>query len=96
MRTAPSRPNIAQPPAAAAASLNVLKTHAMFIAPSIAPASPNLRHWRLYSGHSTACAQVELQVLRSFYKEQGKSPFPKLSWKTGSLHFRFLPVRCKV
>ena len=38
-------------------------------------------------------AQVELQVLRSFYKEQGKSPFPKLPWKTGSLHFRFLPVR---
>ena len=36
--------------------------------------------------------QVELQVLRSFYKEQGKSPFPKLPWKTGSMHFRFLPV----
>ena len=37
-------------------------------------------------------SQVELQVLRSFYKEQGKSPFPKLPWKTGSMHFRFLPV----
>ncbi|KAK9802768.1 hypothetical protein WJX73_000202 [Symbiochloris irregularis] len=36
--------------------------------------------------------QVELQVLRSFYKEQGKSPFRYLPWKTGSMHFRFLPA----
>lgn len=42
---------------------------------------------------SCTLLQVELQTLRSFYKDQGKSPFRFLPWKTGSIHFRFLPVR---
>ena len=37
--------------------------------------------------------QVELQLLRSFYKEQQKSPFKFLPWKNGFMHFRFLAVR---
>ncbi|BDA44212.1 probable trafficking protein particle complex subunit 9 at N-terminal half [Coccomyxa sp. Obi] len=34
--------------------------------------------------------QVELQLLRSFYKEQQKSPFMFFPWKNGFMHFRFL------
>lgn len=37
--------------------------------------------------------QVELQLVRSFYKEQQKSPFKFLPWKSGALHFRFAPAR---
>ncbi len=41
--------------------------------------------------------QVELQLLRSFYKELQKSPFTFFPWKNGFMHFRFLPVRmCEV
>ena len=36
--------------------------------------------------------QVELQLVRSFYKEQQKSPFKFLPWKNGALHFSFIPV----
>ena len=37
--------------------------------------------------------QVELNNVRSFYKEAQKSPFKFFPWKTGNMHFRFLPVR---
>ncbi len=36
--------------------------------------------------------QVELQNVRSFYKEAQKSPFKFFPWKTGNMHFKFLPV----
>lgn len=35
--------------------------------------------------------QVELNNVRSFYKESQKSPFKFFPWKTGNMHFRFLP-----
>jgi hypothetical protein len=41
---------------------------------------------------TTKHRQVELQLLRSFYKEQQKSPFMFFPWKNGFMHFRFLPV----
>ena len=37
--------------------------------------------------------QVELTNVRSFYKEAQKSPFKFFPWKTGNMHFKFLPVR---
>ena len=46
-----------------------------------------------YSRLVTKHRQVELQLLRSFYKEQQKSPFKFLPWKSGVVHFRFLTVR---
>jgi hypothetical protein len=39
------------------------------------------------------CLQVELHNVRSFYKEAQKSPFKFFPWKTGNMHFKFLPVR---
>ena len=36
--------------------------------------------------------QVELNNVRSFYKESQKSPFKFFPWKTGNMHFKFLPV----
>jgi hypothetical protein len=42
----------------------------------------------------SAGAQVELNNVRSFYKEAQKSPFKFFPWKTGNMHFKFLPVRC--
>ena len=39
--------------------------------------------------------QVELNNVRSFYKEAQKSPFKFFPWKQGNMHFRFLPVRCR-
>lgn len=36
--------------------------------------------------------QVELQNVRSFYKEAQKSPFKFFPWKTGNMHFKFLPA----
>lgn len=36
---------------------------------------------------------MELQNVRSFYKEAQKSPFKFFPWKTGNMHFKFLPVR---
>jgi hypothetical protein len=42
----------------------------------------------------TRFRQVELANVRSFYKEQQKSPFKFFPWKTGAMHFRFLPVGC--
>jgi hypothetical protein len=39
--------------------------------------------------------QVELNNVRSFYKEAQKSPFKFFPWKQGNMHFRFLPVRCQ-
>ncbi len=36
--------------------------------------------------------QVELNNVRSFYKEAQKSPFKFFPWKQGNMHFRFLPV----
>lgn len=38
------------------------------------------------------CTQVELNNVRSFYKEAQKSPFKFFPWKAGNMHFRFLPV----
>lgn len=35
--------------------------------------------------------QVELNNVRSFYKEAQKSPFKFFPWKTGNMHFKFLP-----
>lgn len=37
--------------------------------------------------------QVELNNVRSFYKEAQKSPFKFFPWKAGNMHFKFLPVR---
>lgn len=36
--------------------------------------------------------QVELNNVRSFYKEAQKSPFKFFPWKQGHMHFRFLSV----
>ena len=36
--------------------------------------------------------QVELSSFQSFYKASSKSPFKSFPWKSGSMHFRFLPV----
>jgi hypothetical protein len=47
---------------------------------------------RRYFGLVTKHRQVELQLLRSFYKEQQKSPFTFFPWKSGFMHLRFLPV----
>jgi trafficking protein particle complex subunit 9 len=47
----------------------------------------------LFTSHDTrgSClAQVDLQLLRSFYKEAQKSPFKFFPWKTGKMHFRFV------
>ena len=52
------------------------------------PASVLPRYHSLIERHR----QVELQLVRSFYKEQQKSPFKFLPWKNGALHFRFVPV----
>ena len=38
------------------------------------------------------CLQAELTNVRSFYKEAQKSPFKFFPWKTGNLHFKFVPV----
>ncbi|GAB4823676.1 hypothetical protein N2152v2_010722 [Parachlorella kessleri] len=35
--------------------------------------------------------QVEHNNVRSFYKEAQKSPFKFFPWKTGNMHFKFLP-----
>lgn len=42
---------------------------------------------------SSLLPQVELNNVRSFYKEAQKSPFKYFPWKTGNMHFKFLPVR---
>lgn len=34
--------------------------------------------------------------MRSFYKEAQKSPFKFFPWKTGNMHFKFLPVRRQI
>ena len=39
-----------------------------------------------------AMLQVELSSFQSFYKASSKSPFKTFPWKSGSMHFRFLPV----
>ena len=52
------------------------------------PASVLPHYHRLIARHR----QVELQLVRSFYKEQQKSPFKFLPWKNGALHFSFVPV----
>ncbi|KAK9837091.1 hypothetical protein WJX81_002340 [Elliptochloris bilobata] len=52
------------------------------------PATVLPRYHSLIARHR----QVELQLVRSFYKEQQKSPFKFLPWKNGALHFRFIPV----
>ena len=36
--------------------------------------------------------QVELSSFQSFYNASSKSPFKSFPWKSGSMHFRFLPV----
>ena len=45
-----------------------------------------------YASLITRFRQVELANVRSFYKEQQKSPFKFFPWKSGTMHFRFLPV----
>ena len=35
--------------------------------------------------------QVELANVRSFYKENQKSPFKAFPWKTGTMHFHYVP-----
>ena len=39
-----------------------------------------------------AMLQVELSSFQSFYNASSKSPFKAFPWKSGSMHFRFLPV----
>lgn len=53
----------------------------------VGQAPPEL--WSQYCSLVTKHRQIELQLLRSFYKEQQKSPFTHLPWKAGALHFRF-------
>lgn len=53
------------------------------------PATVLLQYHSLIARHR----QVELQLVRSFYNEQQKSPFKFLPWKNGAMHFRFVPVR---
>ena len=53
------------------------------------PATVLLQYHSLIARHR----QVELQLVRSFYNEQQKSPFKFLPWKNGAMHFRFIPVR---
>ena len=48
--------------------------------------------WLQYCNLLTKHRQIDLQLLRSFYKEQQKSPFTHLPWKAGALHFRFPAV----
>lgn len=48
--------------------------------------------WLQYCSLVTKHRLIELQLLRSFYKEQQKSPLTHLPWKAGALHFRFPPV----
>ena len=50
--------------------------------------------WLQYCNLLTKHRQIDLQLLRSFYKEQQKSPFTHLPWKAGALHFRFPMVSC--
>lgn len=54
-----------------------------------------LFNWPTNQGLSCLCnlsVQVELQNVRSFYKEAQKSPFKFFPWKTGNMHFKFLPA----
>ncbi len=37
--------------------------------------------------------QVELSSFQSIVQTQSKSPLKSFPWKTGAMHFRFLPVR---
>ena len=37
--------------------------------------------------------QVELSSFQSIVQTQSKSPLKSFPWKTGAIHFRFLPVR---
>lgn len=41
----------------------------------------------------TVPLQVELSSFQSIVQTQAKSPFKSFPWKTGAMHFRFLPVR---
>ena len=41
----------------------------------------------------TVSLQVELSSFQSIIQTQAKSPFKSFPWKTGAMHFRFLPVR---
>ena len=72
------------PPTAAAAS------HPQVLLPvGEAPEAVFQRYASLVVRHR----QVELNNVRSFYKEAQKSPFKFFPWKQGNMHFRFLPVR---
>lgn len=49
-------------------------------------------HFLLKIAAQPGRSQVELNNVRSFYKEAQKSPFKFFPWKTGNMHFKFLPV----
>ena len=46
---------------------------------------------RIHESHVNA-PQVELSSFQSIVETQSKSPFKSFPWKTGAIHFRFLPV----
>ena len=81
---------------------DVMQRYVSLIATHKQVSPANIDHCNMFAA-SVSCVltmkgmnvplQVELSSFQSIVQTQAKSPFKSFPWKTGAMHFRFLPVR---